>query len=368
MASQVWTETVPSNELSENQIDVLQREGFTRGLAKSLAANCTEFPIRFWVVDNSYSMEARDGHKIIDTKNHADVRTTSCTRWEEIKECVSYHARMSQLLGSETHFRLLNDPECVPQNVIIGGNNNSTHSQLESNLSKTKPMGLTPLTAHIHELEQTIRSMAPSMTHNGQKAVIVLATDGLPVSGKRSSKEEDTKEFVHAMRSLEGLPVWIVIRLCTDEEDVVDFYGDLDDQLELSLDVLDDFEGEAKEVYEFNKWLTYGLPIHRMRERGFQDRVFDLIDERALTKGELRQFFVLLFGEESFDGVPDPSVDWNGFAEEIERMLEREECQWNPVKKRVLPWVDMKELNKAYGDSHDGLLKRMGKSFRLRRR
>eukprot|EP00957_Ditylum_brightwellii_P104498 7961832-Ditylum_brightwellii.AAC.1 len=91
----------------------------------------------------------------------------------------------------------------------------------------------------------------------GQRAVIVLATDGLPISGKKSSAEEDMQEFVRAMRSLEGLPIWIVIRLCTDEQDVVDFYGNLDGQLNLSLDVLDDFEGEAEEVYEHNKWLTY---------------------------------------------------------------------------------------------------------------
>eukprot|EP00957_Ditylum_brightwellii_P169270 12883393-Ditylum_brightwellii.AAC.1 len=154
------------------------------------------------------------------------------------------------------------------------------------------------------------------------------------MSGKRSNKDEETEDFVRAMRSLEGLPVWIVIRLCTDEEDIVDFYGDLDDQLELSLDVLDDFEAEAKEVYEHNKWLNYGLPIHRMRELGFNDRVFDLIDERPLMKGELRQFFFLLFGEENFDGIPDPSIDWPGFVSDIERLLAMEDRQWDPVKKQ----------------------------------
>jgi len=57
------------------------------------------------VIDNSYSMTTRDGHRIINTQQK-DVRTTPCTRWEEIKDCVSYHANMSQLLGAKTHFRV----------------------------------------------------------------------------------------------------------------------------------------------------------------------------------------------------------------------------------------------------------------------
>ena len=106
------------------------------------------------------------------------------------------------------------------------------------------------------------------LRQNGQKAVIVIATDGLPTETNVNGHEKNKELFVKAMRSLEGLPIWIVIRLCTDDEHVVNFYNDLDEQLELSLEVLDDFESEALEVYEHNKWLNYTLPIHRLREAG----------------------------------------------------------------------------------------------------
>lgn len=102
----------------------------------------------------------------------------------------------------------------------------------------------------------------------------------------------------------------------------------MDEQLELSMDVLDDFCGEAQEVHEHNKWLNYALPIHRLRELGFHHRVFDMIDERQLTKGELRSLCVLLFGQANFDGVPDPAVDWKGFFKEVEKMLGKEESYW----------------------------------------
>jgi len=126
-----------------------------------------------------------------------------------------------------------------------------------------------------------------------------------------------------------------------------DFYNSLDDQLELSMDVLDDFCGEALEIYEHNPWMNYGLPLHRLREMGFHDRVLDMIDERQLTSSEIRDFCVLLFGE--CDGLPDPDTDWNAFSMHVKELLSKEDLQWNPVTKRMSPWIDMKQLDRIYG-------------------
>jgi hypothetical protein len=106
---------------------------------------------------------------------------------------------------------------------------------------------------------------------------IIIATDGLPTDSEGYGGDEVLAEFVQALKSLEGLPVWLVIRLCTDEKKVTAFYNSLDEQLELSLEVLDDFLGEAREVNRNNKWLNYALPMHRCRELGYHDRLLDLI-------------------------------------------------------------------------------------------
>lgn len=347
--------SVKNIEVSEKSLDALIAQGFSEGLARSLIPNVEIFPIRFWIIDNSGSMNKPDGHRIIETLKHNNVQIVDCTRWEEIKECVNFHAQLSSLLCAPTVFRLLNDPgvRVGPQEFSIAeqgpdlvGNDQQIARTI---MNKTRPSGFTPLKEHIYSIRDQIVTSANNLKSQGQKAVVVIATDGMPTDEMGISSEYATNEFVQAMRLLEGLPVWIVIRLCTDDDEVVNFYNDLDEQLELSLEVLDDYVGEAKEVYEFNSWLNYGLPIHRLREFGFHERVFDLIDERRLTKGELREFCLILFGEHNFDSVPDPSIDWISFLNEIERLLKQEKRQYDPIKKKVLPWIDTREMNRIYG-------------------
>jgi hypothetical protein len=191
--------------------------------------------------------------------------------------------------------------------------------------------------------------MLPQLQATGQKVAIILATDGLPSDSFGACNSRTREEFETNLLSLAGLPVWLVVRLCTDEDSVVEYYNNLDNQLELSLEVLDDWIGESKEVHQFNPWLTYGLCLHRIREMGFHHRLFDLLDERKFSIDEMREFFVLLFGPDAMDGVPDPNLDFNGFCYAVDHAIRKEGKLWNPVTEKMSYWVDMKKLKSCYG-------------------
>lgn len=105
--------------------------------------------------------------------------------------------------------------------------------EAQSIMRRTKPGGCTPLTSHILEIHREVKALSPTLRQNGQRVVIVVATDGLPTDERGYGGDVHKKEFVEALRLLEGLPVWVVIRLCTDEESVVEFYNELDATLEL---------------------------------------------------------------------------------------------------------------------------------------
>lgn len=358
---------VPSRPslIREGSVKNLLSQGFTRSLAESLNHTKNEFALRFWVVDNSGSMQTEDGHRIVGGDDKSNVRIVSCSRWEEIRECVEYHIRLASLIEAPTRFRFLNHPGAYvgAQEFSIAeaktsnrsGNDDLYETQNALKLLRNvRPGGCTPLTQHILEFQHEVSRMAPDLRRTGQKVALILATDGLPTDERGYGGESHKRDFVESLRRLEGLPIWVVIRLCTDEDVVVNFYNELDNLLELSIDVIDDFVGEAKEIYAVNPWLNYSLTLHRLREMGYHDRLFDLIDERALSKSEIRDFSALLLGQENFDGAPDPSVDWNGFAKGVARLLANEAYQYNPILRKGAPLIDMKKLNRIHNPSWFG--------------
>mmetsp|Transcript_22940 Transcript_22940/g.60551 ORF Transcript_22940/g.60551 Transcript_22940/m.60551 type:complete len:260 (+) Transcript_22940:1685-2464(+) len=207
----------------------------------------------------------------------------------------------------------------------------------------TAPIALTVTTNIIASVVSTVAGKADSLRAEGKQVVVVLATDGVPSNDSGYMNAQSKKDFQRALQTLQGLPIHLVVRLCTDEDEVGDYWNELDTQVELPLDVLDDFVGEATEIYQFNPWLAYGLPLHRAREFGVKHKLFDLLDERPLLASEVYEFILLLLGL-SEDDLPDPAIDTKAFGSALDRFLRVLPRTYNPVAKTTTPWLDKRKV------------------------
>lgn len=237
-------------------------------------------PLRFFLCDDSGSMQVNDGKRIVDVKGQR--KFIPCSRWAELTSALRFHVGFAHHGLIPTEFRLLNGSP--PLRVGFEPEESLRNVERLTGLFEDSPSGGTPLCSHIREIVATISSVAPQMRANGQKACIIIATDG----------ESSDGDVAQALRPLKDLPVWVVLRLCTDEEKVVDYWNNVDNVLELNLDVIDDLYGESVEVFKVNPWLTYCEPLHRMREFGVSLKEIDLLDETLLPCEQMKKVCKLL--------------------------------------------------------------------------
>jgi hypothetical protein len=311
-------------------------------------------------------MTVSDGRRLLETSTQNDVRVERCTRWEELQEAVMYHAQLAALLEAPTKFVLLNNPSgehaCLPGEMSIAERGKewiqADLEAVQSNFSKISPGGVTPLTLHLHRIHQSIQ-------HLREKIVLVLATDGRPTDAFGYSSVAVDRAFENALRMIQS-NAWVVVRLCTDDAGVLDYYKKLDEQMELSLEVLDDYLDEAKEVHQYNPWLTYSLVLHRCREMGLSchalHRWLDWLDERTMTRGEILHILGIL-GVVDWAKSPhslDEPGEWTKFCTAVDQeqkrlMVQRNErtgsslqafSPWNPIRKGPTPWVDVRILQR----------------------
>ena len=86
--------------------------------------------------------------------------------------------------------------------------------------------------AQIRAVTRQIQQRASELRATGTKACVVIASDGEATDG----------DIAAALRPLRDLPAWVVVRLCTDDDKVVQYWNEIDEDLELDMDVLDDLE------------------------------------------------------------------------------------------------------------------------------
>eukprot|EP00967_Tisochrysis_lutea_P007168 scaffold8513_cov37-Tisochrysis_lutea.AAC.2 len=334
------TTSVPHEEekaISEARESYLAGLDMPPGLRAQYEKSAGDFDLRIWVIDNSGSMQTGDGNRIV---RKADGGFASCrsSRWEELGDSLEYHAALATYLRAPTQFCVLNSPGGgIPQAMWCGTGAIQDELDMIRRLRESSPTGRTPLCAAIRSATHTIQQRAAALRTNGKRCVLVIASDGAATDGDVSI----------ALKALQDLPVWVVVRLCTDDEDVVSYWNSIDEQLELDLDVLDDLAGEAREVREHAPWLTYSQPLHRLREWGCPDKIFDLLDERKLTMTEMRRMITLVVGS-SATNLPDPQLDWTMFESYLAAIIKALPHTFDVHSGRLRSWIDVAKLRRQY--------------------
>ena len=219
---------------------------------------------RYWVVDNSGSMALLDGKRVEDERPRGGKpRMVSCSRYEEVREIVHFHAHLAALLGCPTTFAFLNHPHkdhSGAQDFAV-----ASKADLPALLdaAAAHPYDGDPICARVRSVAEAIGAREAELRASGQRVAVVIVTDGLPSDGNLA------KELEHFGK----LPATVVVRLCCDDRAVVRFWNHLDHTLEtVHLNVLDDLHAEAHEVAEHNPFITYGAPLHRLREWGVHEK------------------------------------------------------------------------------------------------
>lgn len=330
-----------------------QSLGVPWSLARLLAEEDSKIGLRIFLLDNSGSTAAYDGHYCQELPDGRMV-SYPCSRWEEIKHMALQHAEWNAAIGTPCEFVLLNPgPGPVQEGrdfVRLNSGTGSASSSLQSlrrMLDMTQPGGLTPLKDRLEEIYQRIRAQHAELAQNGQRIVLVIATDGLPTSNHSAvSSDLHRRELVQILNRLGfELSVFMVIRLTTDDDSVVDYYNQVDAELELPLEVIDDMKSEAREIQsQGNSWLTYSPLLHKIREGGTFVKLLDLLDERRLTSAEVSVFVQLLLRREQDQPMPRSAED---FCNAVADALQHAPLVYDPLKGSMGPAIKLSHVKWA---------------------
>jgi len=265
--------------VNENAVKTfLTSKQWPAGLQDVIVRGLKKIPIRYFICDDSGTMSDPDGNILLKTEE--GYRKVGTTRWVELSHSLKFHVDLLNAANTQAEFLFLNGGSVIispdyPENA------SRVHAILESG-----PGGATPLCANIKKVVESIQKHETILRQNDQLACVIIATDGHASDG----------EIAEAMKPLETLPCWVVVRLCTDEVSVVKCWSELDKDVAIGMDVLDDLFGEATEVDAKNNWFTYGEPIHRVREFGVPVPELDLLDEQSLVGPQIRTIAHAVYG------------------------------------------------------------------------
>lgn len=240
--------------------ELLARLGIPRGLLASVLAQRSSCYSMVLLLDNSSSMKKRDsriiGRPIDIGKDSPEIESCeNMTRWHEVRACVSFLSYIAEKFWIRTKLRLVNvDGDGDHKFSLCCGSPDDVTDEVLHLKSALKHATLAqdrcPLTAQIHKISKIVSDMTPALNAYDQKITVVVFTQGLPTDKLGASTRSVQHEFWSELQALSKLPVKLIVRLCTDNQEVINVYNKFDGRTS-SIDVLDDYWGEVRSFMFF---------------------------------------------------------------------------------------------------------------------
>ncbi len=320
----------------ETIYNYLHTHQWPRDMSQYFVESLHDFAMRYFICDDSGSMYINDGEQI---KRYPEPNNIRCSRWSELTTSMTFHAQLAYYCNIPAEFRLMN--RASPIRFEKGQDMTALNAFLKE--CEKAPNGATPLCRHIFEITQEIRSMEAKLLREQQLVHVTIATDG----------EASDGDIYEALRPLTMLPVKILIRLCTSEEKVVNFWNKVKEDIENRIDVLDDLRSQSVQVSHHNSSLTYGEPIHRMREFGMSTNLFQIMDSVELSPEYFSTFCELIYGKEKVRHLIPAECNMAKFLDQLEELHNNHDdprslqtfCVQNNIMKN---WVSLKQARYIY--------------------
>lgn len=101
-------------------------------------------------------------------------------------------------------------------------------------------------------------------------------------------------DIIEVLKPLEGYPIQVIIRIYTDQREILDYWQDINSQLHLDISILNSLRDTAAAYSKKNSWLTYGEHLHLLREFGVIFAGINLMSHKELPRDDIKDISQLL--------------------------------------------------------------------------
>lgn len=313
----------------------------------------------FYVLDNSLSMEFyNDGTVYRKQEDDTIQEIRGVDRWQEATSKLLQIVEYNLCRGMPASYYLLN-----PSNK-----NNWQEGVDYLNIDKVAPNEYPEAIAKVKSvlcgrhvirgntpLDKMTRKFAETLFSNANSIRIPICYN-IITDGEPNNKSRFVLELT---RITTKYNIFLTINLCTNNNEIVEYYNSLDQTIgnEISgLDVIDDYSAEKKEVWDSgNRCFHYSMPIHICRMAGCYSVLADWMDEVPLDLHYINKL-VRELTKESFDiTLEHYLLSRNSFLKMIDSINQKFPPQWDIHTKSFncllsVRWLECLMIQKMVAD------------------